>query len=253
VASRKRTAPDPEPAAGGPEPLKRETAGRYVSRDGRFTVEQSSGRWLAVDSTETDELGLPLVRGPWATLDEARAALTEARAAPTPISTLRERLGTRRPAKAAGSARRVKATPERKPREPEIELRSYEEGDGDALHALWRAVGFGSTGDDDRSLVAFAKRNPGLFLVATSDGEIVASALGAWDGRRGWIYHVATAEPHRRKGIAGRLVKRVEQRLRTLGCPKVNVVIRDDNPDAEPFWDALGYGAAPVRQFGKEL
>ncbi len=51
--------------SGDPEKLKRETAGRYVSADGRFTVEQASGRWMTIDAETTDELGLPLVRGPF--------------------------------------------------------------------------------------------------------------------------------------------------------------------------------------------
>ncbi len=70
--------PDEEP------PLKRETAGRYRTRDGRFAVEQNSGRWLVLDTEQTDELGLPLVRGPYSTLDDARDAIQTARTGPAP-------------------------------------------------------------------------------------------------------------------------------------------------------------------------
>ena len=250
-------------AADEPEGLKRESAGRYASRDGRFAVEQASGRWMAIDAETTDELGLPLVRGPYATLDVARAAIATARSGPAPTSGLADRLkaGPRAGAtKGAGTPARgrtakdpaARARPA-KPREPTIELRDYRVGDGQALRSLWKAAGFRSVGDDDRSLAAFAERNPGLLLVGTADGEVVASTLGGWDGRRGWIYHVATAEPFRRKGIARRLVRRLELRLKDLGCPKVNAVIRDDNRDAPAFWRAIGYEVAPTRQFGKEL
>jgi len=241
-----------------PTALKRESAGRYATRDGRFTVEQASGRWMAVDAETTDELGLPLVRGPYAPLDETRAAIAAARTGPAPTSGLADRLQAR-PAPAKGRAASAKdpaASASRrpaKPREPEIALRDYRSGDGRDLRTLWKAVGFRSVGDDDRSLDAFAARNPGLLLVATADGDIVASALGGWDGRRGWIYHVATAEPFRRKGIASRLVRRLELRLKDLGCPKLNAVIRDDNRDAPGFWRAIGYAISPIRQFGKEL
>jgi ribosomal protein S18 acetylase RimI-like enzyme len=242
-----------------PEKLKRESAGRYVSADGRFTVEQASGRWMTVDAETTDELGLPLVRGPFATLDEARAAVATARDAPPVTSLLSAKIAKgSKPAKGSTNGAKSGSTPPKrpepkKPREPLIALRDYEATDGEALRALWHASGFRSTGDDDRSLAAFAARNPGLLLVATADGAVIASALGGWDGRRGWIYHVATASAFRRKGIATRLVRRLEQRLRSAGAPKVNAIVRDENPDARAFWERLGYAVAPTHQFGREL
>src|SRR5689334_15849659 len=111
-----------------------------------------------------------------------------------------------------------------------IAVREFQAGDGDGLRELWSAAGFRLHGDDDTGLARFAARNPGLFLVATAPGgAIVASAMGAWDGRRGWIYHVATAATQRRTGIATLLVERIETRLTELGAVRVNVLIRDGN------------------------
>ena len=242
-----------------PEKLKREAAGRYVSADGRFTVEQASGRWVAIDAETTDDLGLPLVRGPFETLDDAKVAVAEARTAPKATSSLAARLQAapargRTPAAKADAAKApARRTAPPKPPEPEIELRDYRAGDGDALRQLWKAAGFRSVGDDDRSLTAFAARNPGLLLVATADGAVIGSALGGWDGRRGWIYHVAVAQAFRRRGIATRLVRRVEQRLRVAGAPKLNAIVRDENREAADFWASLGYEISPARQFGREL
>lgn len=125
--------------------------------------------------------------------------------------------------------------------------------DGPALRQLWEESGFRSLGDDDRSLARLARRNPGLVLVAAVGTQVVGSALGAWDGRRGWIYHVATAQAHRRHGIAARMVAQIEAGLRALGCPKVNVMVRHENDDGAAFWASLGYGPATARQLGKEL
>jgi ribosomal protein S18 acetylase RimI-like enzyme len=248
-----------------PEKLKRATAGRYVSADGRFTVEQASGRWMTIDAETTDELGLPLVRGPFATLDEARAAVASARVAPPLTSMLSAKIaagaksgrrnakGEAATAKAAKPSVPAKPAAPKKPPELVIDLRDLEATDGDALRALWREAGFRSTGDDDRGLAAFAARNPGLLLVATADGAVIASALGGWDGRRGWIYHVATAKAFRRKGIATRLVRRLEQRLRKAGAPKVNAIVRDEKADARAFWERLGYEVDPTHHFGREL
>ena len=248
--------------------MKREAAGRYRTEDGRFRVEQSSAGWLIVDDEQIDDLGLPLVRGPVPTLGDARAAIDEARSGPAPTSQLAQRVRAHSlahpPTESAGptrSGRRrgAKATASGDPQslpapEPEpVVIRVFDPADGIALRALWSAVGFRSLGDDDASLAALADRNPGLLLVATQDQTIVASALGSWDGRRGWIYHVATAPSHRRRGIARDLVTRIETGLRGLGAPKVNVLVRDGDADALRFWESLGYDPAPAHQLGREL
>jgi ribosomal protein S18 acetylase RimI-like enzyme len=133
-----------------------------------------------------------------------------------------------------------------------VVIRELRTVDGDQLRRLWADAGFRSLGDDDLSLARMARRNPGLLLVASEGSRIVGSALGAWDGRRGWIYHVATAESHRRQGIATRLVERVEAGLRDLGCPKVTVLVRDENDDGREFWVARGYESG-ARQYAREL
>jgi ribosomal protein S18 acetylase RimI-like enzyme len=116
------------------------------------------------------------------------------------------------------------------------------------------AAGFRLHGDDDAGLERFAARNPGLFLIATAPGgAIVASAMGAWDGRRGWIYHVATAATHRRTGVASLLVERIEARLTELGAVRVNVLVRDGNDRGRAFWTAAGYELSGSRQYGRDL
>ena len=237
-----------------PSKLKRESAGRYVTGDGRFTVEQSSNGWMVVDAEQANELGLPLVRGPFATLDEARTGMEHARRGPAPISSLADRIAAQRD-RSATSTRAASATTKQPPRPepPPILVREYRTGDGEPLRKLWESVGFRSIGDDDASLRVLAQRSPGLLLVAGRGGEVVGSAMGGWDGRRGWIYHVATTPGERRSGLATRLVRQVEARLEALGCRKVNVVVRDDNNEGAAFWEALGYAAAPARLFGREL
>ena len=246
------------------EKLKRVRAGSYQTADGRFTVEQSTTGWLVLDAEQTNELGLPLARGPFTTLDDARGAIGDARTGPRPISDLDEH---RRAKQASAAGGRAKGPPSdahaERPRSPrraarratgqELVIREIRASDGDELRKLWTSVGFRSLGDDDRGLARMARRNPGLVLVATEGGRIVGSALGAFDGRRGWLYHVATAEDHRRQGIATRLVERIEVGLADLGCPKINAIVRDESDDGHAFWTARGYDLHSARQFGKEL
>jgi ribosomal protein S18 acetylase RimI-like enzyme len=272
-----------------PEKLKRERAGTYRTADDRFTVEQTSSGWLLLDAEQTNELGLPLTRGPFATLDEARNAIALARSGPAPrgeivsIADRQRKTGSGRPTRdrharvaspppdsgveagddagAAGDRDAAARDPRRPSKsrpaakrlaKPAVVIRDFRGVDGEQLRKLWAACGFRSTGDDDLGLARLARRNPGLLLVASEGTQIVGSALGAWDGRRGWIYHVATAESHRRQGIATRLVDQVEAGLRDLGCPKVSVLVRDENGNGREFWLARGYDLGS-RQFAREL
>jgi GNAT superfamily N-acetyltransferase len=267
------------------EKLKRVQAGTYATADGRFTVEQSATGWLVLDAEQTNELGLPLARGPFTTLDEARGAIGSARSGPRPVSDLDEHRRSKGAASArarpapkpgsgaeraarepgAGGSAEIGATetrgrtgggPRRAAKRPtgrEVVIREIRVSDGDELRRLWKSVEFKTTGDDDRSLARLVRRNPGLVLVATEGGRIVGSALGAFDGRRGWLYHVATAESHRRQGIASKLVDRIEAGLADLGCPKVSVSVGDEREAGRAFWQARGYAMSPARQFGKEL
>lgn len=248
-----------KPDDGNVDALKRERAGVYRTRDGRFAVEQSSSGWMLLDAEQTNELGLPLARGPFGTLDEARDAIPQARSGPAPASGIEPR-GPRRKPPVIGPAATPKGAaakgPRRAPKRADpaaLVIRELRAVDGDALRQLWRDVGFRSLGDDDKSLARLVRRNPGLALVATESGRIVGSALGAWDGRRGWIYHVATAESHRRAGVARRLVEQVEASLRDLGAPKVNVLVRPDSDGGRELWKDLGYEPAESRLYGKEL
>jgi len=251
----------PRKAAAPPDPrrLVRETAGRYVSGDARFSVEKGSGGWMVVDAEQTNDFGLPLVRGPFDRLDEAKAAVEAAREGPAPTSALAARMAEQtepapRSSRPSGRAvRRESAKPTEPPPPPPVVVREFRSRDGDALRALWAEVDFHSVGDDEASLRRFAARNPGLLLVAAQGERVVASALGGWDGRRGWIYHVATAPSHRRQGLATRLVRQVEATLHDLGCPRANVLVRLDNAEGARFWEALGYADRSTRQFGRDL
>jgi hypothetical protein len=86
--------------------LKRLGGGRWQTRDERFTIEPQSGTWVLVDAEQTDDLGLPLVRGPFRSLTEAKAAVEDARGMAAPESPLADRFKEvrTRPAKSQAAA-----------------------------------------------------------------------------------------------------------------------------------------------------
>ncbi|MFN2484976.1 MAG: hypothetical protein ABR509_08670 [Candidatus Limnocylindria bacterium] len=75
-------------AASAPDPdrLVRSGAGTYRTADDRFEVRESGGAWFLVDTTQADEFGQELVRGPFPTRSTAADALPSARRPPpTPL------------------------------------------------------------------------------------------------------------------------------------------------------------------------
>lgn len=72
--------------------LKRLGGGRWETRDGRFAIEPQSGTWVIVDTEQSDELGLPLVRGPFGSLTAAKDAIEAARSEGPKVSPLAGRL-----------------------------------------------------------------------------------------------------------------------------------------------------------------
>ncbi len=72
--------------------LKRLGDGRWQTRDARFSIEPQSGTWAVVDAEQMDELGLPLVRGPFGSLNAAKDAIAAAREAGPAVSPQASRL-----------------------------------------------------------------------------------------------------------------------------------------------------------------
>jgi hypothetical protein len=112
-------------AAADDESLKRLGGGRWQTRDERFTIEPQSGTWAVVDAEETDDLGLPLVRGPFRSLTDAKAAIASARTETAPASPLAKRLEegrTKRSAvaeKGGGGVKKARASATQATDEPE--------------------------------------------------------------------------------------------------------------------------------------
>src|SRR4026209_2088309 len=101
------------------ESLKRLGGGRCRTRDERFTIEPQSGTWAVVDAEQTDDLGLPLVRGPFKSLTAAKAAIEAARGAAAPSSPLEGRRPAAPSGKGAAPAEPKDTERPKAPKEPE--------------------------------------------------------------------------------------------------------------------------------------
>ncbi|MCW3475893.1 GNAT family acetyltransferase [Limobrevibacterium gyesilva] len=123
-----------------------------------------------------------------------------------------------------------------------VQFRSYAPEDFAPVIALWQTCGLHpSRSDSAERLQHKQQRDPELFLVAEQDGRIVGTIMGSYDGRRGWINKLAVDAGQRGQGLARALIAEVEQRLKAIGCDKVNLLIEADNAAVAGFYARLGY------------
>jgi len=125
--------------------------------------------------------------------------------------------------------------------------------DAEELTSLWLAAGLRFGEQVAAELVAVLERDS-LVLVHTDDrGRIAGAVLGTFDGRRGWLNHLAVQPGEQGRGIASALVAELERRLIAIGCPQANLLIDVDNADVTRFYDRLGYQAYDVIFMAKRL
>ncbi len=136
-----------------------------------------------------------------------------------------------------------------------MKIREFRIEDYPMVHDLWQTAGLIlRPGDELEDVKLKLQRDADLFLVAEQDDEILGSVIGGWDGRRGWIYHLAVRPEHQRKGIGLGLVREVEKRLVAKGAKKVNAQVYKWNERSSEFFKAIGYDAQPdLIMIGKQL
>lgn len=129
-----------------------------------------------------------------------------------------------------------------------IQIREFAyPADYQAALDLWETAGTGvhvGQSDSPAEIEKKLQRDSDLFLVAMDAGQLVGTVMGAFDGRRGMVYHLAVARAYRRKGIASRLMVEVERRLREKGCVKAYLLVRPDNDGAVAYYEAMGWSVA---------
>ncbi len=134
-------------------------------------------------------------------------------------------------------------------------LREFAMADYAAVDELWRRAGLWMRPSDAAAQLALKlSRDPDLFLVACADARLVGVAMGGWDGRRAYVYHLAVDPDWQRRGLADRLMDELEKRFRAKGALKAKLQILLGNDASAAFFAARGYRLeTDCVPWGKEL
>ena len=125
----------------------------------------------------------------------------------------------------------------------EIHLRECREDEGQAVLDLWRQTGdvVASPTDSLEEVKVAINHSAALFLVAESEGNVVGTIIGTFDGWRGEVYRLAVAPEVRRRGVARMLVDTAEKWMAGQGCHRISAIVEKDHPWGTGFWNAAGY------------
>lgn len=139
---------------------------------------------------------------------------------------------------------------------PEFHIREFSfDADYDRVLCLWHSIETGmhvGPSDSPEEIKKKLERDPDLFLVSEFENEIIGTIIGAFDGRRGMIYHLAVHNNFRRQGVGQALLSEVEKRLQAKGCLKCLLVVLEDNLGAMHFYEECGWNLVPEdRVFAK--
>lgn len=128
-----------------------------------------------------------------------------------------------------------------------IKFRGIEDGDVEAVVALWQACGLTRPWNDPYKDISFARAGASsAVLVGEADGGIAASVMVGHDGHRGMLYYVSVAPELRGRGFGRAAVRAAESWLTGRGVWKVNLLVRAENEKMRGFYSKLGYEVSPV-------
>ena len=135
-----------------------------------------------------------------------------------------------------------------------MKIREFSESDREAVIELWDVCELTRPWNNpDLDISRKLRVQPELFLVGEVQGKVIASAMAGYDGHRGSVFYLAVSPSYQGLGYGEQLMARIEELLTSMGCPKLNVVVRTSNDKVLAFYNSLGYTADEVVSLGRRL
>ena len=133
-------------------------------------------------------------------------------------------------------------------------IRPFKEGDEEALVSLWNMCKLTVPWNNPyKDIARKLKVQAELFLVGYLEDKLIASVMAGYDGHRGWINYFAVHPDFQERGYGKQLMDNVENGLRELGCPKINLQIREGNDKVFTYYQKLGFVEEKRINMGKRL
>ncbi|BFN38101.1 GNAT family N-acetyltransferase [Fidelibacter multiformis] len=123
-----------------------------------------------------------------------------------------------------------------------VNIRTYRTSDYEAVKNLWEAAGlYLSLSDTREELHKMLDKHPELFLIAEVNDVLVGTVLGSFDGRRGYVHHLAVLPEFQNRGFGSALLKVLEDTYRRMGVVKIHLFIETVNAEVESYYQKKGW------------
>lgn len=125
-----------------------------------------------------------------------------------------------------------------------VNIRKMTTNDYSSVYSLWEktpGMNLRKADDNFTEISRLIKFNPDFCYVAEFDQKVIGTIMGATDGRRGKIYHLAVDEEFRGIKLARKLVSLVSTKLKAIGIRKISICVMKDNELGKNFWEHFGY------------
>ena len=107
---------------------------------------------------------------------------------------------------------------------------------------LWNKAGISVGSSDSKNEVErMLERNPNLFLIGKIKENIIAVVMGGFDGRRGYVNHLAVDPIYQKKGYGKKLIDDLISEFRRIGVHKIHLFIEKQNQAVVDFYSNLGW------------
>ncbi|MFX1571642.1 MAG: GNAT family N-acetyltransferase [Promethearchaeota archaeon] len=112
----------------------------------------------------------------------------------------------------------------------------------DEIIKLWRKAGINVGSSDTRQEInKMLQRNPNLFLIGKLHKKVICVVIGGFDGRRGYVHHLAVDPDHQKKGYGKKIMDELIERFRIIGAHKIHLFIEKYNQEVVSFYQNLGW------------
>jgi len=110
------------------------------------------------------------------------------------------------------------------------------------VYELWKICGITLGSSDTRDQIErVLDYSSDLFFVGIEDSEIIAVVIGAFDGRRGYVHHLAVDPKVQKKGYGRLMMQELHKKFKERKIHKVHLFIEADNEGVIEFYKKVGW------------
>lgn len=114
------------------------------------------------------------------------------------------------------------------------------------VREIWKKAGIDLTASDtEQELSRMIERNPNYCFVGQENNSIIAAVLGGFDGRRGWVHHLAIDPKYQKKGYGKQLLDVLISAFEKDNIIKIKLEVVESNKEVIEFYVHEGWDLRP--------